>query len=74
MLKKNLLQQMIYISEYLYFPLSVITRRIDFVTYRSIYSSITFLILKDAIAESYIDVSNEESLFEYYEVIKCDRS
>lgn len=65
---------MIYISEYLYFPLSVITRRIDFVTYRSIYSSITFLILKDAIAESYIDVSNEESLFEYYEVIKCDRS
>lgn len=52
----------------------MITLRIDFGMYPQYISSINILILNDAIAENYIDLSNEESLFEYNEVIKYGRS
>lgn len=49
----------------------MITPRIDCVMYGSIhFINDYFKILNRTIAENYIEVSNKDSFFEYYEMIK----
>lgn len=48
----------------------MVTLQIDFVMYSQIHFINDFKILNYAIAEKYINKNNNESIFQYYEVIQ----
>lgn len=48
----------------------MVTLQIDFVMYSQIHFIHDFKILNYAIAEKYINKNNNESIFQYYEVIQ----
>lgn len=67
------LDQIVFIRVNIYifqFFLYMVTLQIDFVMYSQIHFINDFKILNYAIAEKYINKNNNESIFQYYEVIQ----
>lgn len=64
-----------HIYKHLHFQLSVRKLQFTFVMYRPIHFINDFLVLKRALTENYISISNKKSFFEYcmYEMIKYGR-